>query len=337
MGIISRLLGLDTPVDPAVAEAVEYAVNHVDPRLRIVGGYEHKLQPSVVTALEFANQVAARVPGPVEVSAAAWSADPLLRLLFATADDIPLCFSESREVQAFCADARGLGASHVLAILGSHRAERNVLGVELEGETLHSGVSQRTVDFSTHAVMMPAADEQGVREELKRRVFNFLLNQALERIKGIHSEEEELEQEHAILETRLRLLQQKRHGVDSVLEPSSADQAQLTILEQQLAENGRELEQVMASIGTLDRSLQQVQQVLERPGDYLSVAPLQLRVDSMNCIVEGPSSQPVHEFRLLEASLKGDRPRSGVILIARFPRGELRSREQLLEDAERYL
>jgi hypothetical protein len=343
MGIIKRLLGLDAADDSdargdeAVTLAIERTVDRIDPRLRMVSGYQRKLRPGVGTALRFASEFAARVPGPVEVNSTAWRADPLLRLLFATPEDISRTFSRSQELQAFFAGPAGLSASHAYTMLAAHRTERKVLGMELQGEIIRADVAQLTVDFSNHLVVMPAADEAGVREELRRRALNYLLDQVLERLSGIRSRKKGLEQQRAILETRLRLLRQQGGSMDNVFEETPAGEVELKSVGERLEDNGRELEKIKASIGTLDHALQHIHKVAANPGELLRLVDLELCVDCMNRVIEGEADQQANTFRLLELSLEGNPPRSGVILIARFPRDELQSRQDLLRDAERYL
>jgi hypothetical protein len=343
MGFITRLLGidtaddLDTPEDPNVSLAIERAVDRIDPRLRMVSGYQRKLRPAVARALRFAREVAAKIPGPVEVSPSAWRADPLLRLLFATPEDISRVLSRSQELQSFFAGPAGAGASHAYVMLGVPRTERTVLGMELQGEMVRADVAQRTVDFSNHVAVTPASDEPGVREEVRRRVLNFLLNQALDRLSSVRSTKKGLEQQRAILETRLRLLRQQGGSIDNLFEERPAGDSELKSIEQRLAENGQELEQIKASLGTLDDVLRHLREVAEHPEKLVRLENLELHVDSMNRIVQGEAGQQANKFQLLEAFLNGNPPRSGVLLIARFPRDELQSRQDLLRDAERYL
>ena len=111
MGLLDWLFGgndeaTGTAVDPAIIEQrIEQVVTMVDPRLKLVPGYHRKLAPAVEQAVLYCRELEAQIPAVIETSAATWSGSPVLRALFATAQDIPAVFSRSTDVQDFFADA----------------------------------------------------------------------------------------------------------------------------------------------------------------------------------------------------------------------------------------
>jgi len=341
MGFLRRLFGTaaaddsEGPDDATTDEAIERAVAHIDPKLRLVAGYRRELRPSVRIALKFAREMAGRIPGPVTLSAGAWSTDPLLRLIFAAPTDIGQRLSRGQELQAYV-NKRGAATSEIYVLFAARRDERTVLGAELHGNMVRTDVAQRTVSFAQHQATIPCATEEELRAEMERRAFVFLLNRVLARISGLKSRTQELEQQRAMLSTRLMLLKQRGGGLEDAFGPSE-NVSDVEVIERKLAENARYLESTKASVGTLDRYLDQARAVLSNPGDFLSLTEVQLRVNSVNQIIAPGAPGSAMEFNLVEVRLAEDPPRQGTVMVGRLPSGEVISRGDMLRDAERFL
>lgn len=107
MGILDWLFGgsddeTGSTVAPAVMDQrIEQVVQIVNPRLKLVTGYRRKLAPVVEQAVLYCRQIEAQILPSLEISAAVWSENPVLRAMFATADDVPAVFSRCREIQDF--------------------------------------------------------------------------------------------------------------------------------------------------------------------------------------------------------------------------------------------
>jgi hypothetical protein len=110
------------------------------------------------------------------------------------------------------------------AVLGMAMTERRTFGVAQHGSTAYTDVQRTTVSFSDHRARVCANTEQTLREEIVRRVVNQLVLVALERMSSDMSRRGELEQERALLKTRLALLQRQGSGMSAVLgaEPLSS-------------------------------------------------------------------------------------------------------------------
>src|SRR5262245_53811157 len=105
MGLLDWLRGGSSPPggpDAAlVAEAVERIIQTANPRLRFADRYAQRLSPAVASAMAYAAELVAAAPAAREATAAGWTADPCMRALFATPDDIVRAFSRSTELRAF--------------------------------------------------------------------------------------------------------------------------------------------------------------------------------------------------------------------------------------------
>jgi hypothetical protein len=93
--------GSRPPPDAALRQAIDRAVEAVDPRLKAVSDYQRRLALAVAQALRHCAEVAAAIPGPVEIGPGAFATDPLVHALFAAPGDIADMLGKSREVREF--------------------------------------------------------------------------------------------------------------------------------------------------------------------------------------------------------------------------------------------
>ena len=192
MGFLSglgNLLGSRPPPEKALREAIERAVDAVDPRLKVVSDYESRLGPAVAHALRHCAAVAASIPGPVEVGARAFAADPLVHALFATPGDISDMLGKSREVREFFADPVNAGRDEFFGLLGMRQRYKAVAGVALNGDVVQHGVPQRLLYFADHTLGELGSGHEVTRRRLQEAAFAGLA-------RGFASCVDELRQEH---------------------------------------------------------------------------------------------------------------------------------------------
>lgn len=339
MGILDWLFGgsddeTGTTVDPAVIDQrIEQVVRIVNPYLKLVAGYHRKLAPVVEQAVLYCRQIEAQILPSLEMSATAWSKNPLLRALFATADDVPAVFSRCTEVQDFFEDSPG--ADEVWASLRFRRHEERGFGLALQDDEVHHDVAQTTVSFIDKKVVQPRASEYEARLEIRRRAFKFLVTQALEQIASVNTRRKDLTEQRTMLQARLSMLKNQRAGLEAMLDNDSGAVDKIEELERKLDQNERSLAQCPGAGETLDYVMKRVRSVLSHAADYIQVSPVSLRLDQMNIIVPAGSPAPAIEIVLPEVLVK--RVPQIHVVVGRFPRSELIRRESLLDEAQRLL
>lgn len=319
--------------DALVARATEHVVRMVDPRIKLLPGYEKKLRGAIEHAIGFCREFGDRMPPGVPMDATAWNADPLVRALFATAADVSPVFSRSPEVQDFFAATPG--ADRVFAVLRVMRREERGFGMQLQGEVVQQDVAQTAVNFSEKRVVLPSATEEGVRREIMRRVFQFLTTEALEQISSADTRRKDLKEQRSALQTRLAILHRHGAGLESVLERDSGVAAKVEDMEQQLAESERALGELPTAGQTLEYCVDRVKAVLFHPEQYLDMQPVAMRLNAMNILVTGTSTENTYEISLPELRVRG-KPALDA-LIASFPHNQLISRGSLMDQASRQL
>ena len=339
MGLLDWLLGMnDEAAGTSVAadileQRTEQVVAMIDPRLKLVPGYQRKLAPAVEQSVLYCRGLEAQLPPVIETSAAAWSTNPLLRALFATAQDIPAVFSRSAELQQFFVDSPG--ADEAWVMLRFVRNEEKGFGVVVHGSVVQHDVARTSVSFGEKAAIFPSASEHDARIGIRRRAFKFLVTQALEQITSVDTQRADLREQHSMLKARLSILKGQHIGLEAMLGNGEATSDKIEEVERKLSENEQSLGKFPGVGEGLDYAMGRVQEVLAHASDYLQVRTVKLRLDQMNVMVPEASPEPATEITLPEVMVKG-KPALHVIA-CRFARSEIIRRGQLLEQAQRLL
>lgn len=203
MGLLDNLFRFGRPADtPELLAAVERAVTRVEPRLKLEGGYPGRYREAVGHALAYCRALAARVPGPINVDRESFARDPLVHALFPSVQEVraAMCVSQAmRDYRKAYPDA-----GEVYALMGMRRNEKQVFGMEMEGETLRRDVPQQVVYFSDHTLADPAPTEAEARERLAWGLFDSLMGHVARRVEGRRQEQAALEAARDELVARLR-------------------------------------------------------------------------------------------------------------------------------------
>jgi hypothetical protein len=318
-----------------VAELVELVVDAVEPRVRLHSRYRHRLDPCLRRSLADLREIATRLPEPVVLSRAAWSTDPCLNALFATASDLQACLGDSRELRGFFADPANATAQEAVALLVARREERTVFTPRLEGKVLRTDVAQATVGFARHRLLAPAATALAARREVGRRLILRLAQVALKRIVDQDLKAAELREHKAYLAASLRMLQLAHDGMQRLVEDPATIEGRIAAVQ---AEIGRTLEayaEARGSLATLDGYIGHIEAVFGHPGDHVQLRTTDLRLSLMGVKLEPGDAGPANVFRLHE--LSDGRDLSVAIAFVRCPRSELPPEVDRIAEAERLL
>lgn len=342
MGILSRLLHGDRAVGAQrngdtqqTGEAVERIVR-LSPQLRLARRYQARLAPAVATSLKYVGDLVASLPAPREASAAAWSSDPYIHAFFVAPEDIARALSRSATLRAFF--DQNADVPEACAVLGMAMTERHILGVALEGETMRRDVMQATLSFSDHQVRICGRTESDLRQEIVRRIVDQLGLEGLSRIAADKSRRDQLEQERALLKTRLQLLERQGIGMRSVLGGEAAEEsAELVRLQEQIEENERNLNDLGIRTEALERELDQLCDVLADPGPHIYIERKRVRLNKMNVVLPENSTQAGEEIALQIARVPTTPPQMRAVALVRFARRELLPATNMLDEAARLL
>jgi len=321
-------------VEPELVKiATEAIVEAVDPRLRVVSGYQRKIETGVVRTILHMRELAKELPHePIELSRDAWGADQQLNAFFATAADVPATLGRSVPLRAYFESPVNGAAADAYALLGMLKIEREVFAPALVDGVLRHDVAQTTVSFSNHTLIAPAPDVMACRREVGVLIFKRLAALALARIISLGERATELEQRKAMLGARLRLLNLKRDGIEQVAGGGDAS-AEIASIERELKLTADEFTETRTRLATLNTRLEHVNAIFNSPADYVSLARVDLRVNKMGFKVAQESTETASDLKLSELSI-GDGLKA-VIAFVRCQRADMPPRESLLAKAAR--
>ena len=328
MGLFDRLFGREPADsgDPLLGRALDRTVEVVEPKLAVLPDWKRRLTPGVAAAIEFARAGAQTLRQVHDLSAAQWSADPLLRAAFANAGVITQVLARMRDLQRhFRSPTAGDDA---YGLLGMSFAARKVLGAALlDGQVRHE-VERTQAEFGDHRIPIVASSADELRQAVGVRLFNQLLLLATRDLASADARRKELNVERAMLQARLRMLDSR----EGTLLDDAADAADPLAQRAELQRRLDEMNAAMAHYGGgtegLDRQLDIVREALISATRSIRIAPHALRIDAMNAVLaEGDGGGMPVEFVLAqspEASRafaavrvrRGDMPSGGLAIAA---------------------
>jgi hypothetical protein len=320
--------------EETVRWAADKAITLTNPKLRMISDCQKRLSPSVVNSIRFMKGLLPSFPAVRPLSPKVWAGDPALRAFFVTAKDIDDLLARSDQLRAVFEKYPAI--DEACLVLGMAIAEQKTFGMAVRGDTIQRDVAQNVVCFSDHKTRLCAPDEAALRRVIAIEIFEYLVSRALGEIGAERSERQELQASRSLIRTRLRLLQQHGPGLGAMFGDEPAAAGEQARLEAELLENERQLAEMGATEDQLAGELETLLAVLDHPQDYLSIAPAQLRVNTMNIVVD--KTQEGTDIHFAVVDLKGPTPARRAFVIARVARSDLPPPKSLdFYEAMRYL
>ncbi|MGJ7509851.1 hypothetical protein [Variovorax sp. GT1P44] len=306
------------------------------PRLRLAQGHDARLEAVLAKALAHLRQLVEAFRPPHLASAASWATDPYIRAFFASADDVGIALSRSTELAAFFDQAPGTQEAY--AVLGMAMNERRTLGVAQEGDTTRTDVPQTTLSFSDHQIRICGASDAELRQEVVKRMVDQLAIEGLMRLAADTTRRDVLEQERALLATRLRLLERQGAGMRSVMGgDGEIDAGELSRLRAQLEANDSDLKRLGSRSEALNRQLDGMCAMFNDASKLIHVSGRRLRLSRMNVVLPERGADEGHTLDLEIARVPGDPPRERAFALVRVSRGDVPQPRNLLDEAARML
>jgi len=323
MSFLSRLFHRDRASEPPMAaaridEAIERIVA-IHPRIAVASGYRRRLRQPVAATLQYADELMASLPATLDASADAWAGNPSLRAFFATPEDIADIFGRSQEVRAFF-DANP-DAVDLHGTLGMALLERHVLGVALDGDTLHHDVAQTTLSFSDHRVRICGRTETSLREEIERRLIDQLALEGLSMLAATRAAR--LARGRELMQERVALMHRRGTGMSAVAGGGAIVEAhELAHVQTQIAQNAESLAALRVPTDVVKHELEGVCEVLGKPADYVYIRNRHIRIDMMNVVQEGDTTRG-NDIEFHFVRVPGAPPQMRAFAMVRFRRSDL--------------
>lgn len=297
--------------EEGLLKAVATAADLLDPKIRWVSGYRKKLKPAVARTLEYADELIAKIPGPIIAHPDRWDHDPLLRAIFSSPEELKAAFGVLSKAGEFLPPSAG---APLCALLTMTRQEQPVFGVQAEGEIVKRDVPRTAVNFVELRLLAPSTVEAETREQLRRQALAILCSQAMAQILALRSSARELGEQREILQIKLKIHRSGRQSVAALMCGSDACDAQATRAQTTIEELERKIAETRAELGSPEDCLARVARILSRPEEHLWVEPLRLRLNSLGFKVPAGSSEPAAEIELCEIRVREGMRRAAVFV-----------------------
>ena len=339
MSILDRLWprarASQAPESPQIHLLIERLLV-LDPALKLVPEWRERLVPALSQSVAFVRDTVDRMPAAREAGAATWLNDPYIHAFFAAPDEVGHVLSRSPELHAWF-ESHPL-AREVYAVLGMAMNERRGFGAEQYGDEVHTDVMQTTLSFDDHQVRVCGETEGDLREQIVQRVVEQIALAGLAQIGADESRRDVLEQDRALLRTRLQLLTRHGAGTERMLGEHAVQNAvEVAKVEALIAQNEREIAALGLKSEALEHNLAVICNVLANPAQYTNVEIREICLSPMNVVLadggSGNSASIIFALARLPASPQGLRAFS----LVRFARADLQPLPRVLVEDSRFM
>jgi hypothetical protein len=194
-----------------------------------------------------------------------------VRAFFGNADGIDTVFATSPQVRNFMGRIENRTLDYVFAGMRMERREKQTLAPALRGDRVEMDVMRTAVNFSNKVIVLPAASETSLYQELKERIFMTLVERSLHRLTSIKVKKLDLEKQRTLLRRKLKHLEARGLGMEPFTDTAPKDEEDLESIERRLEETDNELQETAASIETLENYLVQINSVMSRPDEHVRI------------------------------------------------------------------
>lgn len=328
----SKSGGLDRAL---IEQAIERAVDGTDPRLRALGNYRKQLREPVELAARYIIELVDGLPEAVPFGRKSYSNDPRLRVFFASKDHLQEVLGRFRTISDYLQGYSGLPPDEIFGLLSVEWKERNILGMQQQGDRVRRDVQQVSVNFFNHRFVCPSDNEAETSLELKKRGFDYLLKMALEKISARRGKQQELKREQKLLDKKLAAMKNGGWGLESMLSAGEEPAPDMGALAAKIDAVEAELLALGNASGGLERNLEVLAEVLAQPARCVHRDEVRMRLNAMGVRTEASSDEPANDLQLIGLfSAIGERR---IVLPVRVLRSELPERPDLFKQASRYL
>jgi hypothetical protein len=314
-----------------LASVIEDVVSHTEPRLRAARRYRRRLEGPIEKSLLYGEALAWAIPGPIDFSAANWSADPLVHAFFSSVPAMRQCFSRSREMRAFF-EAHPQAQSCYCLLFAERKLKTVFTTRHLDGG-IPQEMATTSVTFAEPLPCLPTADEADLRGQLGILVFNGVTRAAVALLAKRKKDRKAVEEQQALLTLRVKLARDAGKCLDSLMAGGDQTDQVDAALQRDVAEVERRAAALPGRMTELEHAFQEVVAVYDSPESHVYVSGIDICLDRMN-LVAPECRYDGARVRLLEATgPRGTR----VALVARYARADVLAAEAVFLDAEKAL
>lgn len=343
--VLRRLQSIFTPAHPKpgkfdealIHSAIERVVDGTDPRLRAVRNYPRKLRDAVERAIEFVVTFVDTFPPAIELSRRSFTTDPRVRALFASPEQLREIISFSQGMLSYLQQNPGPLPPTLYAVLVTERVEKNILGMDLQGDLMRRDVAQTVINFRDPRVSLPTDNAAESRRDAMNRVFDYLVEIALQRLVSTRTRKQQLEQQQRqLLQKKAQLYKASTLALEPLMELRVPEAPDAGAIEKQLQAIEAELARIRISSATIENHLAKVAATLREPEKHLHLERVVLTLNHMNVKMASNALHNTNTLEFDEILLRQDARRFTMAFV-RFPSSELLPQPDFFDQARRML
>ena len=301
-------------------QAVEKAVEIVDPRIRGVSHYAKRLQRPVQHVLQYLDELTVRIPAGMRLSVRKFTDDPRQKVLFGNLHRLAALI-------AGCAQSSGLssepqfgmqGGKFVYVLLCMHKAEQSFLGAQLQGQILEREILQSALTFSDYQFLAPACSDTQARQGFKHCAYEGLLRQAWAIVIDNRLDYKSAIEERAAL---LRQHQAEQQQAQQGLTQTPGHAANLSALDDELKRVEARIKRLKTQVDSPAAHLEILKRVLEYPDEFLTLRQQTLSFNHLGILQTSQmAEEPIYHLEVAELEVPSAPKR--VALVVSYPREE---------------
>jgi len=290
----------DRAREQVVLHAIDMIVEVADPGIRQVRGYKKILRSPVAGAMEYCRSLVDSIPGPVRLSRHQYHADPLVKAIFTSADELV----EVLRIALASHDLPGHKKERdCIALLTMDKAEKTIFRHDQQGDVILRDVKSRTVNFSDHRLVAPDFTMDNSKDQLRELALEVLATKAMEQIVTFRGNLAELRERRVHLKSMRRIFGGRSHTLELFAVPDPETAEKLRKIKKLLAEVEAEIETARDKFETPEDALALLQTIITHPEEALILRNQTLRVDWMNVLVKDNQKEG-KDIALAELSVK---------------------------------
>jgi hypothetical protein len=321
---VSELLKPAPPLSPAVEKALLRVSELVNPQLKSASGFEKKLAGPLEYALGYCDGLISAVPGPIDINRQAFSNDPLIHALFATANDIDQMLGRSEAVRDYLAEPASWESEHFYALFAARHQQKRQLGMSVQGTIVQTDVPQTVIYFSDHTLIQPTHSLETTLQNLRTSSLDSLLKTFHDHVEALRAEREGLRADLSVERAHLTVYRGKTAGHEQAVHTRHFEE-----LDQRLRQSAESL--------MPDQLLDALAEFLHAPEKSLALTPVTITVDRLG-IVSDNGSQDANVHRLDFPELSARDKRHYLVILARISRDEaLEAIETVRDQQQRFM
>ncbi len=304
--------------EQVLRQATDMVVEVADSRIRQVGRYRKVLRSPMLGAMEYCSNLVDSIPGPVRLSRRQYHADPLVKAIFVSADELEELLRLAPEKSNLADHEKG-GDS--IALLTMTRKERTIFKHEQQGDVILRDVKRRTVSFIDHRLVASSTTLGKTKERLRERGLEVLATIAMEQIASLQGKLAELRERRAHLKAMRQMLKGRSRAQELFSQPDHKTVEQLRKLKKLIGEVEEEVQITREKIEMPEDGLTQLLEIMTQPEDTLIASDQPLRLDWMNVLLGDNDEGKGNDISLTELSIKNELHRSAVLVVFSSPPG----------------